>query len=79
MLTAIPEERLLLRRAPEFPAELAAVALRTIGDKGRVLDRKHSRGSVATIEAALLALRGVRSIHPTMPAPTIWSPSYDEN
>lgn len=78
MLTAIPDRRLLLRRAPELPAELAAVALRTIGDKGRLLDRKHSRGSVATIEAALLALRGVRSIQPVKPAPAIWSPTYED-
>lgn len=74
MMTALPEGRLKLRAAPEFPAELAGAALRTIGDKGRVIDRKRSRGSIATIEAALLALRGVRHRTPTIAAPIVWSP-----
>ena len=74
MVEAIPEGRMKLRAAPEFAAELAGVALRTIGDKGRVIDRKRSRGSIATIEAALLAVHGVRRPTPSIAAPVIWSP-----
>lgn len=77
MLTAVPSGGLKMRTAPELTTELAAAALRTIGDKGRVLDRKRSRGSVATLEAALLALRGVRHAAPPSTPPVIWSPAND--
>lgn len=62
-----------------FDAELAAsfdvLTLRFVGDLGQMIDRKHSAGSVAHIEAAMLALTGLTQAPPPPAAPMIWSPA----
>lgn len=65
---------LWLRADPDLRAELGGVALRTVGEKGRLFSRKHSVGSIARVEAATLALRGLTMTTTTTPAPLIWSP-----
>lgn len=53
------------------------LALRVVGDLGQMIDRKHSAGSVAHIEAAMLALTGLEQAPPPAPAPMIWSMTND--
>lgn len=72
-----PDPALWLRRDPELRLELSGAALRSIGDKGRVFARKQSLGSIARLEAGLLALRLLTTVAPTAPAPLIWSPDHE--
>lgn len=64
-----------------WDAELAAafdvLTLRVVGDLGQMIDRKHSAGSVAHIEAAMLALTGLEQAPAPAPAPMIWSITSD--
>lgn len=62
------EPRLALRADPDLVAELSGAALRPIGDRGRLFSRKRSATSIARVEAAVLALRGVIAA-PTRPQP----------
>lgn len=48
------------------------LALRTVGDLGQMLDRKNSAGSIAEIEAAMLAFSGITQSPAPAPAPEIW-------
>lgn len=64
----------LIRRDPDLVAEFGGAQLRSIGDKGRVFSRKASLGSIARLEAGLLALRGLTAVTPTVHSPVIWSP-----
>lgn len=64
----------LVRRDPDLVAELGGLALRSVGDLGRVLSRKTSLGSIARVEAAALALRGaLKPETAPAPAPVVWS------
>lgn len=65
---------ILIRSDPDFTAELSGAAVRTIGDKGRVISRKTSLGSVARLEAAILAYRKIKAVQKHTPAPIVWSP-----
>lgn len=60
-----------------WDAELATafdvLTLRVVGDLGQMIDRKHSAGSVAHVEAAMLALTGLEQAPAPAPAPMIWS------
>ena len=69
-----PAPSVWIRRNPELRAELGGAALRSIGDKGRVFARKQSLGSIARLEAGLLALRALTAVSSPTPAPMIWSP-----
>ena len=69
-----PAPSVWIRRNPELRTELGGAALRSIGDKGRVFARKASLGSIARLEAGLLALRSLTAVTPTAPEPMIWSP-----
>lgn len=50
-----------------------ALTLRTVGDLGQMLDRRRSPGSIAHIEAILLALTGLVQTPELAPPPTIWT------
>lgn len=69
-LTADPPT-LRYRRDPVWRREWDGAATRVVADAGRVLSRRHSLGSVATIEAALLAVHGLTRHTAPAPAPFI--------
>lgn len=66
--------RLAIRANPDLTAEISGLALRPLGDKGRLLSRKKSVLPIPRLEAAMLALRGVIAA-PARPAPKpmIWN------
>jgi len=77
LLSAMDQDTpgVLLRHDADLRAELSGAALRSIGDKGRLFARKQSLGSIARLEAGLLALRQLAAVTPRpAPAPLIWSP-----
>jgi hypothetical protein len=57
----------------ELSAAFDVLTLRVVGDLGQMIDRKHSAGSVAHVEAAMLALTGLQQAPPPAPEPMIWS------
>lgn len=65
-LTAEPPT-LRYRSDPGWRREWDGAATRVVSDVGRVLSRRHSLGSIATLEAALLAVHGLT--RHTAPAP----------
>ncbi len=69
-----PAPSVWIRRDPDLRNEIAGAALRSIGDRGRVVSRKSSLGSIARLEAGILALRSLTTVAPSIPAPMIWSP-----
>lgn len=73
-LLSPPAPQVLIRQDPDLRAELAALALRPVGDLGRVISRKQSLAAIPRVEAAALALRGAIKPAPApAPAPVIWS------
>lgn len=62
-----------IRRDSEMVASFDALALRVVGDLGQMLDRKHNSGSIAHVEAAMLALTALTQAPAPAPAPMIWS------
>lgn len=74
LVSGVGARSLRIRRDPDLRAELGGLALRSVGDLGRVLSRKTSLGSIARVEAAALALRGsIKPADTPAPAPVIWS------
>ena len=63
-----------IRPDAEVSAAFDALTLRTVGDLGQMLDRRHSAGSIAAIEAVMLALTGLTQAPAPAPAPMIWTP-----
>lgn len=62
-----------LKRDAELAAAFDVLTLKTVGDLGQMIDRKHSAGSIAHIEAAILALTGLEQSPPPAPDPMIWT------
>lgn len=73
LIDRIRSRSLNIRPDAEVAAAFDALALRTVGDLGEMLDRKHSAGSIAAVEAIMLALAGLTTTH-QLPAPMIWTP-----
>lgn len=76
LMTAVDSNppALALRRDTGLRDELAALKLRYLGDRGRLISRRQSQGPIPRIEAAVLALRRLEAVQETpMPAPVIWS------
>lgn len=69
----INDGTIYLKRDSELGAAFDALALKTVGDLGSLIDRKHSAGSVAHIEAVMLALAGLEQAPAPAPQPMIWS------
>lgn len=63
-----------LRPDAEVSTAFDSLILRTVGELGQMLDRKHSPGSIAHIEAMMLALTGLTQAPAPLPAPMIWTP-----
>lgn len=72
-LDRIAAGNIVLSWDAELLAAFDVLALRVVGDLGQMIDRKHSAGSVAHIEAAMLALSGLEQAPAPAPAPMIWS------
>lgn len=76
LLSAARSHTLRLRTDPDLRAEIGGLQLRNLGDRGRMISRKTSFGSIARIEAGVLALRRSIGVTPTPVAPPmIWSPA----
>ena len=73
LIDRIRAHTLTIRPDNEVSSAFDALALRSVGDLGEMLDRKHSAGSIAPVEAIMLALTGLTHSQP-MPAPMIWTP-----
>lgn len=67
-----------LRWDAELATAFDVLALRVVGDLGQMIDRKHSAGSVAHIEAGMLALAGLQQSPAPAPPPMIWSMNNGE-
>lgn len=76
LLDRIRGRAITIRPDVEVSNALDVLALRTVGDLGDMLDRKHSAGSIAPVEAIMLALTGLTTTE-TLPAPMIWTPDHD--
>lgn len=76
LLTGIggEEQPVLLRSNPELSEELAAVRLRVLGDRGRLISRTQSPIPIPRVEAGILALRSLQETKPPAPpTPQVWS------
>lgn len=62
-----------IRWDAEVPRAFDALVLRTVGELGQMLDRKHSTGSIAHVEAVMLATAGLMQSPPPAAAPMIVS------
>lgn len=75
-LTVTPH--MLIRHNPDVTAELLAVKLRALGDRGRLISRRDSAIPIPRVEAGVLALRSLLAAAPApAPKPEIWSLQYD--
>lgn len=72
-LDRIPAGTIRIRWDAEVPQNFDVLVLRTVGELGQMLDRKHSPGSIAHLEAAMLAVAGLVQAPPPAPAPLIVS------
>lgn len=70
-LDGIATGSLRLRYDRALAAAFDSLALRTVGDLGQMLDRKNSTGSIAEIEACMLAYTGITQTT-VAPQPEIW-------
>lgn len=71
-LDRIAQGTIRLRYDKALAASFDVLALRTVGDLGQMLDRKNSAGSIAEIEAAMLAHSAITQRPAPAPAPEIW-------
>ena len=60
-----------IRWDAEVPRAFDVLALRTVGDLGQMLDRRRSAGSIAHIEAVMLAMTGLLQAPAPAPKPRI--------
>lgn len=72
-LDRVSNTEIALKRDAELAAAFDVLTLKTVGDLGQMIDRKHSAGSIAHIEAAILALTGLEQSPPPAPEPMIWT------
>ena len=71
-LDSVSDGSLTIRPDSGVSAAFDVLTLRNVGDLGQMLDRRHSPGSIAHIEAILLALTGLTQ-SPEQAPPTIWT------
>lgn len=62
-----------IRPDAEVSTSFDNLVLKTVGELGNFIDRKTSAGSIAAVEAVLLALTGITQAPPPAPTPVIWS------
>ena len=72
-LDSVARREIIIRPDAALAAAFDVLTLRTIGDLGQVLDRRRSPGSIAHIEAVILALTALTQSPADAPAPTIWT------
>lgn len=71
-LDSINRGDILFRYDRALAKEFDGLSLRFVGDLGQMLDRKHSAGSIAHIEASLLAFTAIAQTAGPGPQPEIW-------
>lgn len=73
LLDNIRDGEITLRPDAELATALDVLTLRAVGELGDMLDRRHSAGSIAPVEAVMLALTGLVHAPAPAPAPQIWT------
>lgn len=73
VLDSITDGTITIRPDSGVSAAFDALTLRTVGDLGQMLDRRRSPGSIAHIEAVMLAITGLVQSPHDAPPPTIWT------
>ncbi|WP_112769970.1 terminase [Corynebacterium heidelbergense] len=72
-LDSINRAELRLRYDRDLARSFDGLTLKFVGDLGQMLDRKHSSGSIAHIEACLLAFTAIAQRPAPAPTPEIWT------
>ncbi|MGV0868460.1 terminase [Corynebacterium kalidii] len=73
LLARVRDGSMRIRFDAEVVKAFDVLALRTVGDLGQMLDRRRSAGSIAHVEATMLAMAGLMQAPPPAPKPKIVS------